>query len=571
MRPINFLYTIRHSYHSTTESVESASIRPPIMAFSALTSNALAVRVPPGLENIQRVTGFDFMSLANLAFIFAGSWTFLRYLSTSTFNHFLQYFSTSVRVDGDDPLYHHLLRWTMDHHPPNPRFCSLRAVSKTNDSWAHEEENPLSDNEDGLSAMSSLPSLSGPSHFVNYRSIVDQPPIHLEPLQGMHLFRHQGKFILFRHRIMRENQFLMRERGYIHLQCLGASPDVLQALLQKAQSYNLEKSRSARMTDVYRLSCDGPEPMCSRWSRVSTSPSRHISTVILDRKKKDELLRDINEYLHPRTRQWYSDHGIPYRRGYLFSGPPGMGKTSLASALAGFFGLNIYVLSLLNSRITDAHLMQGMSKLPSHCIVLLEDVDAAGLGRRNLEDSSSPAEPSPRTPSPMAPLPTAPHSTGSVGLRSISAVPMLGTRNSPKNAQEPADSISLSGLLNAIDGVSSPEGRILIMTTNSPETLDPALIRPGRVDMHVDFELPSRDQMHALFVSMYSDVATDGSEPDEAGTSLDAMAEQFSSSIPERSISLAELQGYLLRYKHCPEDACEDVAAWVEKNYVPLS
>ncbi|GES57276.1 bcs1 AAA-type ATPase [Aspergillus terreus] len=529
------------------------------MAFSVLTSNALAVRTPPGLETNQPVTDFDFMSLANLAFIVAGSWTFLRYLSTSTFNHFLEYFTTSVQVDGDDPLYHHLLQWTMDHHPPNPRFCSLRAVSKIND---------LSDNEDGLSAMSSLPSLPGPSHFVNYRSIVDQPPIHLEPLQGMHLFRHQGKFILFRHRIMRENQFLMKERGYIHLQCLGACPDVLQALLQKAQSYNLEKFRSTRMTDVYRLSCDGPEPMCSRWSRVSTRPSRHISTVILDEKKKDELLRDINEYLHPRTRQWYSDHGIPYRREYLFSGPPGMGKTSLATALAGFFGLNIYVLSLLDSHITDAHLMQGMSKLPSHCIVLLEDVDAAGLGRRNLEDSS-PAELSPRTPSPMAPLPTAPPSTASAGLSSISAVPTLGTRNSPKNAQAPAASISLSGLLNAIDGVSSPEGRILIMTTNSPESLDPALIRPGRVDMRVDFELPSQDQMHALFVSMYTDVATDRSEPEWAGTSLDAMAEQFSSSIPERSICLAELQGYLLQYKHCPEDACEKVAAWVKENYLP--
>ncbi|KAL5366689.1 BCS1 N terminal-domain-containing protein [Aspergillus floccosus] len=520
------------------------------MTFSALASGGLAPHAPLGPETIQQVTGFDFINLVNLAFLFAGSWTFLYYSSTSTFKYFVDYFATTVRVDDDDPLYHHLLQWTMDHHPPNPRFCSLRAVSKIKGSWAHEEKTPWRGNDDGLYAMTSFPSPPAASHFVNYRSIVDQPPIHLEPFQGMHLFRYQGKYIFFRHRIMPENQSrsLMKERGYIRLQCFGASPDVLQALLQKAQSYNLEKNRSTRMTAVYRPFC-GSEYMHG-WSRVSTRPSRHISTVIFDRKKKDDLLRDINEYLHPRTRQWYSDHGIPYRRGYLFSGVPGLGKTSLASALAGVFGLNIYVLSLLDPHLTDAQLMQLMSEIPSHCIVLLEDVDAAGLGRRDLRDS----------------FPTAKADMGS-----ISETTVLGSRDSLYNAKAPVASISLSGLLNAIDGVSSQEGRILIMTTNSPESLDPALIRPGRVDMHVDFQLPSRDQMRALFVSMYSDVATEESEPDQAGTSLDAMAEQFSSSIPERSISLARLQGYLLQYKHCPEDACENVEEWVKENNVSSS
>ena len=61
----------------------------------------------------------------------------------------------------------------------------------------------------------------------------------------------------------------------------------------------------------------------------------------------------------------------------------------------------------------------------------------------------------------------------------------------------------MSGLLNAIDGVASQEGRILIMTTNYPEKLDDALVRPGRVDMKVEFTLASKQQIRELFLRMY--------------------------------------------------------------------
>lgn len=63
--------------------------------------------------------------------------------------------------------------------------------------------------------------------------------------------------------------------------------------------------------------------------------------------------------------------------------------------------------------------------------------------------------------------------------------------------------VTLSGLLNAIDGVASQEGRVLIMTTNHPELLDDALVRPGRVDMKIEFTRASKDQIRELFVRMY--------------------------------------------------------------------
>ncbi|KAE8358038.1 P-loop containing nucleoside triphosphate hydrolase protein [Aspergillus caelatus] len=276
------------------------------------------------------------------------------------------------------------------------------------------------------------------------------------------------------------------------------------------------------MTTVYRPTCTSE--FTGRWSKCNTRPSRNISTVIFDRKKKDELLTDINEYLHPRTHLWYSDHGISYRRGYLFSGAPGMGKTSLTSALAGLFGLNIYVLSLLDPHLNESKLMKLMSDIiPSRCIVLLEDVDAAGLGRRNLRGEE---------------IKTAADSL-KLGAADFSATQLYTPP--PSGAQTPIRTISLSGLLNAIDGVSAQEGRILIMTTNSPESLDAALMRE-------------------LFINMYSDLSIDVSEQTkDPAPSLDAMADTFASSIPERSVSLARLQGYLLQYKQCPQEASGDI------------
>ncbi|OGM50813.1 hypothetical protein ABOM_000801 [Aspergillus bombycis] len=274
-------------------------------------------------------------------------------------------------------------------------------------------------------------------------------------------------------------------------------------------------------TTVYQPTCSSDS--AGRWSRYSTQPSRNISTVIFDRKNKDELLNDINEYLHPRTRRWYSDHGIPYRRGYLFSGAPGMGKTSLASALGGLFGLNVYVLSLLGPKRNESKLMKLMSDIPSRCIVLLENVDAAGLGRRSLRGEQI--------------------QPGDFSEAQLYTPPASG-------AQTPVNTISLSGLLNAIDGV-----------------LDAALIRPGRVDMHVDFQLPSVEQMRELFVNMYSDVPTDVSkDTKDPAPSLDALATTFASSIPEKSASLARLQGYLLQYKKCPQEASSGAAEWVKQN-----
>jgi hypothetical protein len=82
------------------------------------------------LEAIRDVTGLYVMKPINLGLLLAWTISFLHYMSSLT-KQFLDSFATIVRTDDDDPLRHHLLRWTMDHQPPNLRFCSLRAISKS--------------------------------------------------------------------------------------------------------------------------------------------------------------------------------------------------------------------------------------------------------------------------------------------------------------------------------------------------------------------------------------------------------------------------------------------------------
>lgn len=162
----------------------------------------------------------------------------------------------------------------------------------------------------------------------------------------------------------------------------------------------------------------------------------------------------------------------------------------------------------------------------------------------------------------------------------------------PSTKKSTASGISLSGLLNAIDGVSSTEGRILIMTTNNPEELDKALIRPGRVDMHVVFELPAKVEMRELFMSMYKDLdgeASPGYSQDndegpilqstsshQAGSgsrsplilstdNLHSLSCTFADSLPQGRLSLAAIQGFLLTHKRSPQAAADEAGIWAEE------
>ena len=128
--------------------------------------------------------------------------------------------------------------------------------------------------------------------------------------------------------------------------------------------------------------------------------------------------------------------------------------------------------------------------------------------------------------------------------------------------------ISLSGLLNVIDGIASQEGRVLIMTTNKVSSLDAALLRPGRVDLRVHFELASKKQAEDLFLQTFTDKDSEDLEKDksmdgEEKRNLEEMARRFAAEIPDKALSPAEIQGFLMNWKKRPADAVARVKEWV--------
>ena len=366
------------------------------------------------------------------------------------------------------------------------------------------------------------------------------------------------------------------------------------------------------------------------WTQVAQRPVRPMKTVVLDAKQKVQVLADINEYLHPATPRWYANRGIPLRRGYLFHGPPGTGKTSLSFALAGVFGLDIFVISLLEPTLTEEDLLALFNSLPRRCVVLLEDIDTAGLSRQeeaNKEANPSPAHDTLAEPTRSLPEgPTTRETRGGGARKRGGGGHSSGGDNPPQSpndwkvsdlarelkkpwANDDKKSISLSGLLNAIDGVASHEGRVLIMTTNKPETLDDALIRPGRVDLQVAFGNATQEQARELFERMYeadsrakvangsaAAAATENgsTREKEAATAanghatadaaeklptsealgdhrlditieeLHVIAQEFAERVPEGQFSPAELQGFLLKRKKNPRVAVQEVGPWVD-------
>jgi chaperone BCS1 len=170
------------------------------------------------------------------------------------------------------------------------------------------------------------------------------------------------------------------------------------------------------------------------------------------------------------------------------SGAPGSGKTSTIQALAGELGLDIYVVTLSKRGMDDTTLNTAINAIPSRAMILMEDIDAAFTRSVNRE-------------APVAPAPP---------------IPPMGMGVIVTSDQQAPSSVTLSGLLNAIDGVQAQQGRLLFATTNKYDALDPALVRPGRLDLHIEFTLASKWQASELFKRFYPVEKT----PERSTTSL---------------------------------------------------
>ncbi|CAG9956760.1 unnamed protein product [Clonostachys rosea f. rosea IK726] len=335
------------------------------------------------------------------------------------------------------------------------------------------------------------------------------------PWEGAFYFWYR-KNLLFYQTLQVDIGFHKEER--ISVTCIGRSLHILKVFMEECRLEYLNESKNK--TTIYGHRGD-------YWRRDKAVAARPLSTVILSEQQKEPLIKDIEKFLDPKTKHRYSTHSIPYKRGYLLYGPPGTGKTSFSLSIAGALDMDIYAVTIPS--MDDQKLKDLFNALPNKCVVLLEDIDAAGATcTRDSDPEDSDSD---------------------------------GDTRSQKTT------VTLSGLLNAFDGVSSKDGRVLIMTTNHPRKLDPALTRPGRVDLKIAFQFASRSITKEIYYFMFrqpGDDYGDDNKQQDHDEKIKIQAEEFAAKIPEFKFSPAEVMAYLQQHWDSQADALEHCDQWVD-------
>lgn len=513
----------------------------------------------------------------------------LRYIFRYFWTAFQECFICTAEIRLDDEVFNYFMYW-MSRQPFMQRTNRFVAGVKTNGYWSDDDDSEGDEMDEEFDELSEPVGSADTDPFEEYLSRRKKiKHLRYTPSQGRHLFWYRGRPIILEreYKDLTTRWVLNNERLY--LSCFGWDSSIIKTLMVEAQKAYMDRDRNR--TVIYRAQKHGRNAQFL-WTRCMARRPRPMSTVILGQQQKDAFINDMKDYLRQET--WYTDRGIPYRRGYLFHGPPGTGKTSLCFAAAGKLRLTLYILSLNSKSLDDDNLMTLFAELPRQCIVLLEDVDSAGV----TVTRSKPATKKSKKQKPNGTTSDPDHDSAAEGTEESAS------------AETPSDKdgITLSGLLNVMDGVAASEGRILIMTTNHRDRLDEALTRNGRVDMEVEFGYTTSTDIKQLFTSIYlpsggnlprkklppglsngkHNPVANGTvrhnaerkpSPQQNGTHkkelpnhvemlgprITAQAVEFASIVPSGELTAAEIQGYLLNHKNSPESALQGAEAWVKR------
>ncbi|VVA28065.1 PREDICTED: AAA-ATPase [Prunus dulcis] len=203
------------------------------------------------------------------------------------------------------------------------------------------------------------------------------------------------------------------------------------------------------------------------WESVPFKHPSTFDTLAMDPKVKKEIMNDLKDFANGQA--FYQKTGRAWKRGYLLYGPPGTGKSSMIAAMANFLGYDIYDLELTEVH-TNSELRKLLMKTSSKSIIVIEDIDCS-INLTNRKKNNG----------------------GGGGASARTYYDSMEMRGGGGGVSVPGEeggggnSITLSGLLNFTDGLWSCCGseRIFVFTTNHIEKLDPALLRSGRMDMHI--------------------------------------------------------------------------------------
>ncbi len=318
----------------------------------------------------------------------------------------------------------------------------------------------------------------------------DPPEVIMTFGYGTYIIRHSGIWMLIQQakdekKQVDESMSSMMMLETYSITCLYWSRDIAMNLLRTVvNSFSIQETGEV---PIYQW-------QWGYWHSNTAQPKKDMRKLVLRDGLAEEIKEDMEQFLG--SSDWYESMQIPYQRGYLFTGPAGTGKTTLASCLASEYNLRLCILDMTD--ITDdGELRRALTSSPGRSVVMIEDFDSFFKGRKNLRSNSK---------------------------------------------------VTFSGLLNAINGVVNNQGRILILTTNREDTVDPALARMGRIDRRFHLDYADADQASRLF-AMY--------HPSENGKS-----KEFGALIEDKNISPADIAGH---FQQCRREAYDlmDVDALV--------
>lgn len=314
----------------------------------------------------------------------------------------------------------------------------------------------------------------------------EQPYLVFEPAGGISFFKYQGRWMWMN----RTRQ--LTEQGQVNdtlsIECFGWNGlTALENFAEDARQFNIV-SRRGHVTVL--TSSHGS------WAISTHFKPRLIDSLCLGDNLAIKLMDDLTDF--QASEEWYISRGIPYRRGYLLFGPPGTGKTSVIKVLTGLMGYSLCLLDLASEGMSDASLTNLLNAAPAKSAFLIEDIDHI---MTKLETSSS-------------------------------------------------NTLTVSGMLNALDGVASQEGNIFFFTSNDPKSLPAALFRHGRIDVRCCLSWLDAEQAKIFLDGFYRGVIRDADVK-----ALDMLKDAAADAAGKFYITPAALQGYLLHHKHSVVDA----------------
>ncbi|KAK2419842.1 AAA-ATPase ASD, mitochondrial [Trifolium repens] len=231
----------------------------------------------------------------------------------------------------------------------------------------------------------------------------------------------------------------------------------IQHVLEQGKAIKMKSRRLKLYTN--NPSNDWMRYRSTKWSHTTFEHPARFETLAMEPAKKEEIINDLVKFKN--GKEYYAKVGKAWKRGYLLFGPPGTGKSTMISAIANFMNYDVYDLELTIVKDNN-ELKRLLIETSSKSIIVIEDIDCSleltGQRKKKKEKDND------KNGDKLDPVKEA------------------------KKEDKEESKVTLSGLLNFIDGIWSACGaeRIIIFTTNFVDKLDPALIRRGRMDKHIE-------------------------------------------------------------------------------------